>query len=143
MIGAVGYWYKGDYYIPLLVMEELNKEGFQIIDLSGAIKSITYLSDVRPKSLVILASAKRGEKELRRYSFEPSESPLADWAEIYTNFKAYYSDIDTFLRMLSAFRITEHAEVVECEVVNEDGELSDWGRTCKELMKSEVMRLLR
>jgi hypothetical protein len=142
MIGAVGYWYKGDYHVPLSLMEELNSEGIEVVDLSGALKSISFLSNFRPGKIVVLASEKRGKRELRRYEFEPSEDKLADWAEIH-NFKAYYSDVDTFLKMLNAFGVVERALVIECEVVNEDGEMSDWGRTCRQMMKEEVYKLLR
>ncbi|BFH73941.1 hypothetical protein SJAV_18850 [Sulfurisphaera javensis] len=141
-IGAVGYWYKGDYQIPLLVMEELRKEGVEVIDLSlGAIKASTFLSELNLSSFILLASEKRGKKELRIYKPEFENSIFSDFLDIYTNLKAYFMDVDSFLKMARIMgTLPSDLTVIECEVINEDGELSEWGKLCKEMMKEELLK---
>ena len=143
MIASVGYWYKGDYQIPLIVMEELRKEGVEVVDLSmGAIKASTFLSELSPSRLIILASQKRGKKELRVYRPEPGD-PFSQWAEIYNGMRAYFMDVDSLIKAAAALgSLPEDTIIIECEVENEDGELSEWGKECAKMMKEEVYRLL-
>ncbi|BCU68824.1 hypothetical protein [Stygiolobus caldivivus] len=143
IIGAVGYWYQGDYQIPLIVMEELRKEGIEVLDLSmGAIKASTFLSEISPSKLILLASEKRGKRELRVYRPE-SEDAFSQWADLYNNMKAYYMDVDSLIKAGNALgSLPENTIVVECEVENGEGEVSEWGRQCIKLMKEEVYKLL-
>jgi len=145
-IVAVGYWYKGDYQIPLLLMEELRGEGVEVLDLSlGAIKASTFLSELSPSKLIILASEKRGRKELRVYKINrQEESPYEAWAEVYNNMRAYFMDVDSLIKTAIALNsLPDDTTVIEFEVENTDGELSQWGKECMELMKKEVLKLLK
>jgi|OSPMetMinimDraft_2_1075162.scaffolds.fasta_scaffold00167_16 hypothetical protein len=145
-IAAIGYWFKSDYSIPLIVMDELAKMGVEVIDLSmGAIKAASVLDSISTNKLIVLASAKRGKVELRVYRPQVNSS-FSDFYDIYSNIKAYYMDIDSFLKTANALgTLPEDIMIVECEVVKEDEgeELSEWGKECKELMKAKVMELLR
>ena len=143
MIAAVGYWYQGDYQIPLIVMEELRREGIEVVDLSlGAIKASTFLSELSPSRLILLASQKRGKKELRVYRPE-IEDPFSQWAELYTNMKAYYMDVDSLIKAAIALgSLPEDTIVIECEVEKEEGDLSEWGKECAKMMKEEVHKIL-
>ncbi|ACP34591.1 conserved hypothetical protein [Sulfolobus islandicus L.S.2.15] len=141
-VAAIGYWYKGDYQIPLLVMEEARREGIEVIDLSlGAIKASTFLFQLNLDNLILLASEKRGKKELRVYRPEFDGSTFSDFLEIYSGMKAYFMDVDSFIKMARVMgSLPSDLIVVECEVVNNDGEISEWGKTCKEMMKKEVLK---
>jgi len=141
-VAAVGYWYKGDYQIPLLIMEELREKGIDVIDLSlGAIKASTFLSELNLDHLILLASEKRGKKELRVYKPESDDSPFSEYLEIYSGMKAYFMDVDSPLKMARAMgSLPMDMTVIECEVINEDGEISEWGKLCKEMAKEEVMK---
>ncbi|SAI84832.1 hypothetical protein [Saccharolobus solfataricus] len=143
-IAAIGYWYKGDYQIPLLVMEEMRLEGIEVIDLSlGAIKASTFLFQLNLDNLILLASEKRGKEELRVYRPEFNGSTFSDFLEIHSGMKAYFMDVDTFIKMARVMgSLPPDLIVIECEVVNNDGEISKWGKTCKEMMKREVLRRL-
>ena len=142
-VAAVGYWYKGDYQIPLIAMEELRKEGIEVIDLSmGAIKASTFLYEISPSKLIVLASEKRGKKELRVYKPE-REDAFSDWADIYNNMKAYFMDVESLIKSSNALgSLPDETIIIECEVENEDGEMSDWGKECLKLMKEEVHKIL-
>ncbi|MBB5254486.1 hypothetical protein [Sulfurisphaera ohwakuensis] len=144
-IGSIGYWYKGDYQIPLLVMEELRKENIDVIDFSlGAIKASTFLSELDIDNLILLASEKRGKQELRIYKPEFEDSVFSDFLDVYSNLKAYYMDVDSFLRMARVLgALPSNLTVIECEVINEEGEISEWGKICKEMMKKEVLKRIR
>lgn len=127
-------------------MEELKKMGIEVIDLSlGAFRSALTLDYLKPYKLIILASAKRGKKELRIYKPE-LESAFSDFFDLYSNFKGYYMDVDSFLKASNILgTLSDDVTIIECEVVKDDDseELSEWGNVCKELMKEKVIELLK
>ncbi|ABP95114.1 hypothetical protein HA72_0942 [Metallosphaera sedula] len=144
-VAAVGYLYQGDYAIPILAMEELRKEGIDVLDLSlGALKGSSELGFLNPGSLILMAAEKRGKQELRVYRPRIAKGAMETWLEIYSNVKGYYMDINSFLKVGSSLGVLpDMVTVVECEVNNTEGfELSAWGRECLELMKNKTKQLL-
>ncbi|BCS93171.1 MAG: hypothetical protein MjAS7_1779 [Metallosphaera javensis (ex Sakai et al. 2022)] len=144
-VAAVGYLYQGDHAIPILAMEELRREGIEVIDLSlGALKGVSELEFLNPGSLILLASEKRGRRELRVYKPRITKGAMETWLEIFSNVKGYYMDIDTFLKVGNSLGVLPDAVIViECEAENTEGfELSGWGRECLELMKNKTRQMI-
>jgi len=145
-LAALGYLYQGDYSIPLRAMEELRREGLEVLDLSlGAFKAASLLQHVSPSILVILTAERRGKRELRLYRPGGVVSPFSTWMEISTSVKAYYMDVDTFLKVSRSLGVLPDLTLVlECEVERDEGmELSQWGKECLRMMKEKAMELLR
>jgi hypothetical protein len=146
IIAAIGYLFKSDYAIPLIVMEELRKRGFEVVDLSlGAFKGASFLELLSPQKLIILAAEKRGNRELRVYKPKFSSNPVSDWISAYRTLQTYDIGVDAFIKVASAMNLLPgDTIIIECEVVkDEEGiGLSEWGENCAKLMINEVLRLL-
>jgi len=146
VVAVLGYLFKSDYAIPLIVMEELRKKGIEVIDLSlGAFKAASFLEILSPSKLIILTAEKRGKKEFRIYKPEFNSDPIGNWVTIYRNLLAYDTSIDSFLKVAYSMNVLPKDTIIlECEVVDdrEDIRLSEWGKECVKIMINEVLRLL-
>ncbi|MEM1599217.1 MAG: hypothetical protein QXW51_00115, partial [Sulfolobaceae archaeon] len=95
IIAAIGYFFKSDYAIPIIVMDELRKNGIEVLDLSlGAFKASSFLELLSPQRLIILTAEKRGKKELRIYKPERFSDPINNWISMYRNLLTYDTSID-------------------------------------------------
>jgi hypothetical protein len=145
MIAALGYLYQGDYSIPIILIDELKREGIEVVDLSlGAMKAASLLQILQPDKLIILTCDKKGRKELRVYSPKIEEDRISSIMELYSNVRGYYMDLESFLKAANSFGVLpKDTTIIECEVENEEGiTLSEWGKECKDMMKNELKKLL-
>lgn len=145
MIAALGYFYQGDYSIPIILVDELRKEGIEVLDLSlGAMKAASLLQILSPDKLIILTCDKKGKKELRIYTPKIDEDRMSSIIGLYTNLRGYYMDLDSFLKAANSLGVLPRdTKIIECEVEKEEGtELSEWGKECKNMMKNKVKELL-
>lgn len=146
IVAALGYL-GGDYAIPWHVIEDVKKMNLnvEIIDLSlGAIKAASMLSILSPDRLIVLATRKKGKKELRIYRPIVEEDEISSWMEIYSNVRGYYMDLESFIKASHALGVLpKETIVIECEPEREDGiSLSEWGLECKKLMIEKLREIL-
>lgn len=145
MIAVLGYLYQGDYSIPILLSEELRRDGIDVIDLSlGAMRAASLLQSLSPEKLILLTCGKKGKKEIRVYKPEIQEDQLASFMDVYNNMRGYFMDLESFFKAANSLgALPEDIEVIECEIELEEGlGLSTWGEQCKEMMKKKVKELL-
>jgi len=145
LIAALGYLYQGDYSIPIILIDELKKEGIEVMDLSlGALKAASLLQILQPDKLIILTCDKKGKKELRIYSPKIEEDKMSSIMDLYNNLRGYYMDLDSFLKASNSLGVLpKDTKIIECEVENEEGiALSEWGKECKDMMKNKLKELL-
>lgn len=145
IVAVLGYLYQGDYGIPLHALEDLKSLNVDVIDLSlGAMKAASLLNILSPDRLIILAADKKGKKELRVYKPKFEEDEISSWMDIVSNLRAYYMDLNSFLKASHAMSaLPKETIVIECEAESEEGiSLSEWGEECKRLMIERVKGIL-
>ncbi|EZQ01987.1 hypothetical protein CM19_10925 [Candidatus Acidianus copahuensis] len=142
---ALGYFYQGDYSIPLDAARELRNHNINVMDISlGAIKAASFLQIISPNSLLILTSEKRGNKELRIYRPTIDRDSVMGWTDITMGMRGYFMDIDSFISAAGSLgALPEDTTVFECEAEKTEGiGLSEWGRHCLQEMVDRVLSFI-